>query len=231
MGRTIRRTVGAAASFALAAVLSACALGGPTHTGDTEVSLDAGPAATAEPSASATPSAEPTAPVGTVYVSADRAGIRFAVPQDWQVLAADDVLAAGGSDVLQEMADRMNMSASQLRAAVRSADVAAFGQPVNGFAPNINVQTVPLEEVPSAAQLRMGVESVGATVLSVEDVTTSLGRARVSTYTLPLGDLTVTGHQLGVKAPNGVSLITVSDLSADRAGVVLSMVEASLART
>ena len=231
MRGTIRRAVGATTTVALATVLAGCALGGPTHTGATE--LSAGPEQTAvtAPSPSTSPSTAPSAPAGTVYISADRAGLRFAVPEDWKVLDLADVLASGDPKALQELADRMNLPVSQIEAAARTTDVAAFGAPVQDFAPNVNVQTVPLAEVPSETQLRLGMEMVGATVDSVEDVETALGTARVSSYSLPVNGTTVTGHQLGVKAPDGVAMITISDLSADRADVLLAMIEASLRTT
>lgn len=166
-----------------------------------------------------------------MLIRAERSGLRFAVPKSWQVTDLATVLEGGDDKALQDIARKMNLPLSQLKAAARTVDVAAFGPTVKGFAANVNVQALPVEEVPTAAQLKMVMAAVGGSVESVEDVTTSLGPGRVSRYTLEVGSTKVVGRQIGVKGPNGVVLVTVSDIDAKSADVVLALVQGTLAAT
>ncbi|HMM94831.1 hypothetical protein [Phycicoccus sp.] len=246
MGRMLRRGL-AAACAGLALVAGGCGLGGgPAPTGDgvstssaqaaSSASPSTPPSAQPSPSPSTTPSAEPSpsssaepsAPPGTQWVTGERSGLRFAVPEDWKVLELTKVLESGDQDALARIAQQMNLPVAQVKAAARSVDVAVFGPPSRGFAPNLNVQTLPLEVMPTEAQTRMVLKMIGATVASYEEVTTPVGRGHVTGYTLPVDTNTATGRQLTVIGPKGVVVLTVTDVDVDRADTVLGMLRASL---
>jgi hypothetical protein len=235
MTRTTRRAAGCATALVLATGLVGCASGGSDGGSTAAASASSSASASASGSASAPattePSPAPSAPAGAKLITAERSGLRFAVPRTWQVNDVATVLESGDDADLAAIAKKMNLPLSQLKAAARTIDVAAFGPAVKGFAPNVNVQSLPVEELPTAEQLSMVMKMVGGTVESVDDVTTAAGPARVSRYRLDVGVAKVVGRQLGVKGPNGVVLITVSDITAQGADVVLAMVQGSLTTT
>ncbi|MBM6401239.1 hypothetical protein [Phycicoccus sonneratiae] len=225
MGRMLRRAAGTALVAALATGVAGCAAGGDPAIPDD------GSRTSARPSASGSPTSAPSAPPGTVLVRAERSGLRFAVPEAWEVADVATVLEAGVDEDLAAMAERMNVPASQLRAAARTIDVSAFGPSVDGFAPNVNVQGLPVEEVPSAAQLRLVTSMIGGTVESVDDVPTPVGPGRVSRYRAEIGGRSVVGRQLGIEGPSGVVLVTVTATTAAGADDVLALLQRTLTTT
>ncbi|MGG5259034.1 hypothetical protein [Phycicoccus avicenniae] len=233
MSGTLRGRAARAAALVLLAGAAACsgAADDASPAGSTGRATSASSAPATGSSASPSPSAAApsrTAPAGTTLVRAQRSRMTFAVPTSWQVTDVTTLLSSGDEKALAGLAEQLNLSLSQVRAAARTIDVAAFGPSVDGFAPNVNVQLLPVEEPPSAAQLRLAMSAVGGTVESVEDVTTTFGPGRVSSYRLELGGRTVVGRQLGIKAPGGVALVTVSHVTAKEADVVLALVKGSL---
>lgn len=162
-------------------------------------------------------------------VEASRVGIRFAVPESWEVVDFAELLEQADAAELEAVAEGMNLTAAQFRAAASNTDVGVFGPPSADFTPNVNVQLAPVEEVPSAEQMRLGLTMVGADVQDVQDVTTPLGPGRVTTYRLEVDGTTAYGRQLGVKGPGGVALITVSHGDAEQAERVEAVLRASLA--
>ncbi len=230
MGWMGRPTAGTAAATAVVLALSGCGLvarfgsDGPATTGSPTAASAATPSTTDEAGG-----APASAPAGTTVVEAGRARIRFAVPDSWELVDFTALLEQADADELEAAADGMNLTASQFRAAARNTDLGVFGPPTANFAPNVNVQLSPVEEVPSAEQMRAGLTAIGADVQDVQDVTTPLGPGRVTSYRLEVAGTTAYGRQLGVKGPGGVALITVSHGDAEQAERVEQVLRSSLA--
>ncbi|WP_299444928.1 hypothetical protein [uncultured Phycicoccus sp.] len=229
MGWMRRPAAGTAAATAAVLALSGCGLvarfgsDGPASTGSSAAASAAAPSAPDGPG-----QAPASAPAGTTVVEAGRARIRFAVPESWEVVDFTDLLEQADADELEAAADGMNLTAGQFRAAASNTDLGVFGPPTADFAPNINVQLSPVEEVPSAEQMRTGLTTIGADVQDVLDVTTPLGPGRVTVYRLDVAGTTAYGRQLGVKGPGGVALITVSHGDAEQAERVEQVLRSTL---
>lgn len=233
MGWTRRSVAGTAGAAAVVLALTGCGfLGRFSSAGPASPGVSASAAASDAPDASgdpATPTTAPSAPDGTTMVEARRAGIRFAVPDSWEIVDFTELLEQADAAELEAVAEGMNLTAAQFRAAASNTDLGAFGPPSAGFAPNVNVQLAPVEEVPSAAEMRRGLTMVGADVQDVQDVTTPLGPGRVTIYRLGVDGTTAYGRQLAVRGPGGVALVTVSHGDAEQAERVEAVLRASLA--
>lgn len=227
MGKVRGLVAATTSSVVIAAALAGCGSGGSS----TGASSTASSASSSSSAASSPSAAAPSAPAGTVYTTAKRAGIRFAVPKDWKVFDLVTVLEKGDQSTIDAIAKQMNISTTQFKQMASNTDVAVFGPVQGSFAPNINVQTVPAEAVPSENEMSQGLKAVGAEIVDSKEIATAVGAGRLTTYRLTIGSTKVEGRQVAVKAPGGVAIITVSHTSSEQAGVLAAMVQSSLAKS
>ncbi len=203
--------------------LSACGSGTPDAGGTSA-------AASATASASASPSPASTdAPDGMTWAESQRAGMKFAVPEDWTVIDPKTLFEKGDKKAIADAAAAMNVTSDQLQQAAGQIDLMVFGTAENGFSPNVNVVPNGLKSLPSADALAAELKTIEADPGEGSEVTTPLGKAVLMPYTLQVGSTKVQGRSIVVGGPNGFATITVSHTSADGADEVTQSVLDTLA--
>lgn len=138
----------------------------------------------------------------------------FEVPKDWKLIKDGDAGAmmdtAADQGVLDEIAKNMGVSADQLTAQLAALDVfVGAPAPVNGFLDNVNTTHIS-SGLPSAEQIEAEYAQLGMGAVEVTTEASALGDALVTTYTMPIGQITVHGASIIVEADGESDVITVS---------------------
>jgi hypothetical protein len=147
---------------------------------------------------------------------ATAAGLSFEIPEDWESVDPDDVAdSTDGAEGMDELADRLGLSAEEFQAQIEGVDLYVFSTETNdGFRDNINV-TSPGGSLPDVDQLRDQLTAVGATVGEVVEFDTVAGTTLMADYTLSLPNGTVAGTAVAVEVDSSTVVITVSTTDAD----------------
>ena len=168
---------------------------------------------TATTSTPPSPTGTPKPPIGTRWVDAPRAGIRFPVPEGWRALSFRELLESGDKEAIAEAARTMGVTENQLDALAAQIEVIAFGPTVKGFAVNVNAVPQPGTAMPSAEEASGQLEQIGGTIGTPVTGSTDFGTSLVVPYTLEVKDLTVQGRSILLETPGGVATLTVSHVS------------------
>lgn len=183
---SLKRTIAAAACLAAVTLTGACSSGD-----DSSKASDA-------PSTSS--------------FTIEEAGVSFDLPSDWDDLDQEKLQEAlTDNEVMDEMTDRMGMTAEQLQQMMSSNLVlyAAAPHAVDGFLDNLNVMVFD-EALPNAGTFELQYRSLGATDITSEDVTTDAGDGSRTTYLLEMGEVTVHGEVIAVDVDGKAVVITLS---------------------
>ena len=211
----------------------------PSPPSPSRVIASSGPAPvrpTASPSADGMPTAPTTAATAGVpllvgrRVTAVRAGLSFEVPPGWQAFDPSRAMRAGGAalpDQAKDLAARSGLSVDEYLQRVGSAmEVMVMGP--RGSADNISVIPTPVSQLLTPDELRAQLESVGASVVRVDRVTTPLGPAVVAESSLPMGSFVTHTRSVAVEHAGHVSFLTVTATTGAAADALLREMLASL---
>lgn len=221
----MRRTVRLLTTVSTAAVLVAGGLAGCSGGSGSDAGTSASGGGATASGAPASPSAGPaTAPAGTAFVETRTSGLKFALPQDWQVFDAKKITEGGDKALVKELAQTYNVTESQLTQIFGQMDLMVVGPTEKRFAPNVNVVANALTALPAASDLAAELGKVGAKTGTPRDATTPLGPAIVVPYSLTSGSNEVKGRSIVFKGPKGFVTVTVSHVDDARADQLASMI-------
>lgn len=166
-------------------------------------------------------------------VTAVRAGLSFEVPAGWQAFDPSRALRAGGAalpDQAKDLAARSGLSVDEYLQRVGSAmEVMVMGP--RGSADNISVIPTPVSQLLTPDELRSQLESVGASVVRVDRVTTPLGPAIVAESRLPMGSFVTHTRSVAVEHAGHVTFLTVTATTRASAEALLRQMLATLKPT
>lgn len=167
----------------------------------------------------AAPTEEPTTkapkawspPDGFRTVTAEQSQLRFAAPKSW-IIADAKRFEDLPDEVLEEMADAMNVSVDDVPVIMRQLDVILISP--DGSSINVGPAGVSAE-IPSPAALRAQFRMFRAEVTDVEDVESPVGTARVVRFEADLAGWTQYGIGIFVKLATGVASVNISSRDRD----------------
>lgn len=194
----------------LSLVLSAC--GGVAGNALSEAAAPAPSVASDE--ASASPSATPSLPAGHAWQTVEDVSVSFAVPETWTAMNPKKLLEGGDSSAFDEMAGRMGITSRQMMQAVGNADLLMLAPPKRGYADNVSGLVVPLEGLPTQAQLEAELGKVSDVPVVVTPGTSPAGPIVTADYTIEVSGRPVMGRSIFVETPDGVLNLSVSALEA-----------------
>lgn len=183
----------------------------------------------ADPSGNTTASttaAESAESDGRQQVTADQAGIRFEVAEDWTILGADALDNPGSAAAFEEFSETSGLSTEQIKQMAAQVDVLVISPDGSE-----NVNVIPpgaVRAMPNEASLTSDFELFGATVSGVEQLETPLGQGRVAYYVLPVGGVEQHGASLFVETDDGIVNVTATTSSASRAPDLMADVAETL---
>ncbi|QYJ04025.1 hypothetical protein KUV85_17145 [Nocardioides panacisoli] len=170
--------------------------------------------------------AAPAIPEDLQVVEADASGVRFGVPEGWQVTGPEALDNPGSQAELEALAAQSGIPLEQFQQMVGQVDVLAISP---DGAENVNV--LPLRgvgSVPEPGLIRADLERVGATVTDVVEIDTWLGTGQAVTYSLPTQRGEQHGMSLFVVADGSVVNLTGTTGSADRSAALVEQVADTL---
>jgi hypothetical protein len=146
-------------------------------------------------------------PDGYQWVTAERSGVRFAVPDTWIETGPDYLNDPDSQAELQRFADNLGVTMEDWTAQLAQVDVMVLSP---SGEENINVMPPgPLTSLPSEQMIQRDFAALGATIVSIDDAETPIGPGRVAIYTLPLSaDEEVHGASIFVETDNGIVNLT-----------------------
>ena len=212
-------------SACAAAVLVAGCSGGSGGAAGAASAASAATSTQASPSPSASASAgAAAAPAGTTWAQAKTSGLRFAVPEDWDVFDATAITEGKDKAMIKELTRMYQVDEGQLAQMFGQMDVMVLGPVESKFAPNVNVVPNGLTKLPPASDLAAELGKLGATTGTPKDVTTALGPGILVPYDLTSGPNKVKGRSIVLEGPNGFVTVTVSHITDKGADAVTSSV-------
>lgn len=172
-----------------------------------------------DPGSEAVPTEEPTTkapkawspPGGYRTVTAEKSQLRFAAPKSWIITDAkrfEDL----PDEVLEEMADAMNVSVDDVPLIMSQLDVILISP--DGGSMNVAPAGL-LAEIPSPVTLRAQLRLFHAEITYVEDVESPVGTARVVRYEVSRSGQTQHAIGIFVKLATGVTNLTISSHDRD----------------
>ncbi|GAA4116075.1 hypothetical protein GCM10022415_12890 [Knoellia locipacati] len=193
----------------LSLALTACGVleGPPTRPAGSAVS-----SSTAAGSPSTAPTPTPDLPAGHAWQTVDEVSVTFAVPETWTAMNPKKLLEGGDTSAFDEMASKMGVTSRQMMQAVGNADLLMLAPPRSGYADNISGLVVPLEGLPTDAQLMAELGKVSEAPVVVTPGESPAGPTISADYSLQVSGRTVTGRSLFVETQDGVLNLSVSAL-------------------
>lgn len=220
-------TVALALSFALAGCGSS---GDPTVDKPAASTSAAASATPAKASATSTPTTAtaPALPRGYAWQTIDDAGLKFAVPAAWSAISPKQILESGDTSPLDDMAEKMGVTADQMKQAVGNADLMLLAPPKQGYADNVTGVRVALVGLPTEAQLRGQLDAVSETEVVVTPGTSPAGPMVGADYVLKVGDKSVQGTTLFFEGDDGVLNLAVSAIDAKTTAAVSEVIRSTI---
>jgi hypothetical protein len=157
-------------------------------------------------------------------------GLSFQLPDGWSTMKSSSAAeVAASSEEFDEMSDSLGVSTEQMKQQLSAVDVFLTAPRASGgFLDNVNALQIP-GPLPTAASLEMQYRAVGASAIDVEDRSTDVGTARVTTYEMTSGGNEIHGGSVAVAHADTVAVITVSTGSDRRTGQLVDQVLDTLA--
>lgn len=174
------------------------------------------------------PPTPPQLPSGYAWQTVDDAGLTFAAPETWTAINPKKLLEAGDLSALDEMAERMGMTSSQMRVSVGNVAVLLAAPPKNGYADNITGIVVPLAGLPTESQIKAQLESVLETPVVVTESESPAGPMVAAEYVLKVGSADVNGRTLFFNGPDGVLNLSVSATDAKSADTIAELLRSTI---
>lgn len=217
-----------AITVALALSLALAGCGG---SGDNTLDKPSAPRPTASSSASTGSTAEdtPALPEGYAWQTIDDASLKFAVPAEWTAINPKELLAQGGDmSVLDDMAKKMGITTKQMTQAMGNADLMLLSPPKDGYADNVSGLIVPLEGLPTEAQLKGQLGQLSEVDVVVTPGTSPAGDMIAADYTLVVGPNSVSGRTLFFTGEDAVLNLSVSAIDPKVTASVSEVIRATI---
>ena len=131
-------------------------------------------------------------------------------------------------ELLEDMAEAMDLSADEVASVMSQVDVMVVG--ADGS--NINLTSIPLaDEIPTPQLLRAQFRLFNATVSDVEDIETPVGRGRIARYAIDLPGGRQHGAGIFVRLSTGVANLTITSGDTDLVESLIDKVVPTLDET
>ncbi|MEO7268178.1 MAG: hypothetical protein ABIW49_03105 [Knoellia sp.] len=218
------------AALALSFALAGCASGGDKTTAKPVAST---PAAASNGSSGSTSSAPSTAttpelPKGYAWERIEDASLKFAVPEAWSAINPKKLIAEGDTSVLDEMAKKMGITSDQMMQAVGNADLMLLAPPKDGYANNVSGIIVPLDGLPTEAQLKGQLGAMSETDVVITPGKSAAGPMIAADYVLKVGTKSVQGRTLFFDGEDGVLNLAISTLDAKTTAAVAEVIRTTI---
>lgn len=192
------------------------------------------PTGSADPNASETPGGAtdaPDLPADHVWETVEDVSLTFAVPDSWSAIDPEKITESGDTSAMEDMAEKMGVSATQLMQVVGQADLMLLAPPKKGYADNISAIVAPLENLPTESQIKAQLGGVADGPIVVTKDSTPVGEVVTSDLDLMVGARKVHSRSHFIDTDDGVLNLTVSTVGeargADLSKVLLSTIHRS----
>jgi hypothetical protein len=218
-------------ALALSFALAGC---GSSGDGTTAKPVASTPAAASSGSSGGSSSSAPSAattpalPKGYAWQTIEDASLKFAVPEAWSAINPKKLIAEGDTSVFDDMAKKMGITSDQMMQAVGNADLMLLAPPKDGYADNVSGLIVPLEGLPTEAQLKGQLGAMSETDVVITPGTSPAGPMIAADYVLKVGDQSVQGRTLFFDGEDGVLNLAISTLDAKTTASVAEVIRTTI---
>ncbi|EAP97948.1 hypothetical protein JNB_13328 [Janibacter sp. HTCC2649] len=216
------------AVLALSFALAGCGSAGDKSTAKPVASTPA--AASTGTSSSSTPNTAttPELPKGYTWQTIEDASLKFAVPEAWSAINPKKLIAEGDTSVFDDMAKKMGITSDQMMQAVGNADLMLLAPPKDGYAANVSGLIVPLEGLPTEAQLKGQLGAMSETDVVVTPGTSAAGPMIAADYVLKVGAASVQGRTQFFQGEDGVLNLAISTLDTKTTAAVSEAIRSTI---